>query len=294
MLSGFTREEQIQFYGCIGGTPHYLDQVDPDETFAETIQRLYFDISGYLYNEPMMLLQQELREPAMYNSIVAAIAAGATRLSDIANRTGEESNKVNKYLRTLVDLHIAAKQYPFGEDPASSRKAVYGLADNCYLFWYRFVFPAQPEIESGSGDIIARRILEGDLFPAFFGKPAFEMICLQFLRRMSRAGRLSFMGTSFGNWWGNDPRERRQNDIDVIMADRAAKQILLGECKWRNESPAPAAIEQLLDKDCLMPQYNEYYHCFFSKVPVGSAALQLGKERKVLLFDLEDLFTEGI
>lgn len=294
MLDGFTREEQIQFYSCIGGTPHYLAQVDPDETFTENIQRLYFDISGYLYNEPMMLLQQELREPAMYNSIVTAIAAGATRISDIANRVGEASSKVNKYLRTLMDLHIVAKQYPFGQDPATSRKSIYQLADNCYLFWYRFVFLSKPEIESGSGGIIAPQILTDQQFTTFLGKPAFEDICLQFLRRMNRAGRLPFMGTSFGTWWGNDPKEMRQNDIDVIMADRTTGQILLGECKWKNESPDSASIKRSMEKDHLMPQYRRFFHCFISKVPFQESVRQIQTQGEILLFDLDALFAEGL
>ncbi len=294
MLAGFTREDQLKLYGCIGGTPHYLAQVDPEESFAENMERLYFDIAGYLYNEPMMLFHQELREPAMYNSIVSSIAAGATRISEIANRIGEENSKVSKYLKTLIELHIVQKQYPFGDDPETSRKSIYQLSDNCYLFWYRFIFPARPEIESGNGDVIAQRVLFGEQLSAFLGKPAFETICLQFLRRMNKAGRLPFTGTSFGTWWGNDPRAKRQNDIDVIMADRENRQILLGECKWRNEPPDLAAIQQALEKDHLMPAYRQFYHCFFSKAPFGKNAGRLQEEGNIMLFDLEALFTEGL
>lgn len=294
MLDGFTREEQLKLYGCIGGTPHYLAQVDPSESFEENMERLYFDIAGYLYNEPMMLFHQELREPAMYNSIVSSIAAGATRINEIAGRIGEENSKVSKYLKTLIELHIVQKQYPFGDNPETSRKSLYQLADNCYLFWYHFIFPARPEIESGNGDIIAQRILSGEHLSAFLGKPAFETICLQFLRRMNKAGRLPFTGTSFGTWWGNDSREKRQSDIDVIMADRENKQILLGECKWRNELPDAAVVQQSLDKDYLMPEYREFYHCFFSKVPFAASALRLQEDGKVMLFDIEDLFTDGL
>lgn len=120
MLEGFCDEDKVRLYSCIGGTPHYLAQVNPHESFEENIQRLYFDISGYLYNEPMMLLQQELREPAMYNSIISVIARGASRLNEIATGISEESSKVNKYLQTLINLQIVQKVYPFGEDPAGS------------------------------------------------------------------------------------------------------------------------------------------------------------------------------
>ncbi|GAB1475492.1 ATP-binding protein [Bacillota bacterium] len=294
MLQGFTREEQIQFYGCIGGTPHYLAQVDPGESFIENIKRLYLDISGYLYNEPTMLIQQELREPAMYNSIISAIAAGASRVSDIASRIGEENSKVSKYLKTLIDLHIVAKDYPFEEDPATSRKSVYKLADNCYLFWYRFVFPARPEIESGSGDVIAPHILSKSQLSDFIGKLVFEEICIQFLRRMNKTSQLPFIGTSFGSWWGNDPREKRQNDIDAIMANRASQQILIGECKWKSEALDLTTIKRTMEKSYLMPHYKEFYYCFFSKTPFSAAARQLQEDGAIMLFDLDAIFSKGL
>ena len=290
MLPGFSPIEQLQIYSCVGGTPHYLAQIDNEETFEENMERLFFDISGYLYNEPMMLLQQELREPAMYNSIIRAIASGANRNSEIAARVGETGSTVNKYIRTLMDLHIITKTHPFGEDPETSKKAIYRLADNCYLFWYRFVFPVRQEIESGSGDIVAKRILQGEQMSDFFGKPAFEDISLQFLRRMNRTGKLPFTGTSFGTWWGNDSREKKQADIDVIMADRENRTILLGECKWRNASPELSVLREIAQKDYLMPAYKEFYHCVFSKIPYSVQAKELGKQENILLFDVNSLY----
>ena len=43
-------------------------------------------------------------------------------------------------LSELLYLQIVQKVYPFGEDPAGSRRGIYRLADYCYNFWYRFVF----------------------------------------------------------------------------------------------------------------------------------------------------------
>ncbi|MDO4265836.1 MAG: ATP-binding protein [Eubacteriales bacterium] len=292
MLPGFTNEEKILLYGCIGGTPHYLAQVDNDVTFEENIASLFFDISGYLYREPMMLLQQELREPAMYNSIISAIASGASRISDIANRLGEDNTKIGKYLRTILNLQLAVKKYPFGDNPETSKKAIYALADNCYLFWYRFVFPAIPEIESGSGDIIAKRLANSDLLSQYMGKNVFEDVCLQFLRRKNRQGELPFLGTSFGSWWGNDVRLRRENDIDVIMADRETKQALLGECKWKNSAPDKNDILNGIEKDYLLKDYQTFYHCFFSKTAYEDKIIrELGSsENAPKLYVLDDLF----
>ena len=49
-----------------------------------------FDRSSYLYEEPANLLKQELREPAIYNAIIKAIAEGASRLNDITMKVKSE------------------------------------------------------------------------------------------------------------------------------------------------------------------------------------------------------------
>ncbi|MCL1876326.1 MAG: ATP-binding protein [Synergistaceae bacterium] len=265
MLGGFSNEDKIKFYACVGGTPHYLSQVKANESFEENVKRLFFDISGYLYNEPMMLLQQELREPAMYNSIITAIAGGASRLNEIATKIGEDAPKVNKYLQTLVNLQIILKIYPFGENPQNSRKGIYRILDNCYGFWYSFVFPNKPEIEGGSGDIIADTELLGDKLPTYIGRPTFETVCQQYLQRANRNKELPFTATSFGSWWGTDPKGKTQTDFDVVAANRNMKQIILCECKWKKSVNITAEANKLMNKNHLLSEYKERYYYIFTK-----------------------------
>lgn len=289
MLENFDNEDKLKLYACVGGTPHYLAQIKASETFEGNIKRLFFDISGYLYNEPMMLLQQELREPAMYNSIVAAIAGGASRLNEIATKINEENSKVGKYLQTLVDLQIVRRIYPFGENPHNSRKGIYRIADNCYDFWYSFVFPAKPEIESGNGYIIADNEVFGERLSAYIGKPPFETICLQYLQRKNRDKMLPFVATSFGSWWGTDPKEKMQADFDVVAANRMNKNIILGECKWKNSINDVAEIQKLMSKEHLLSEYKDRYYYFFSKVPFTKEAKKL-ESGKVALVMADMLF----
>ena len=271
MLSNFNARDRVKLYACVGGTPQYLSQIKATESFEENIRRLYFDRSGYLYNEPAMLLQQELREPAMYNSIITAIAGGASRLNEIATKVCEDSPKVSKYLQTLVNLQIVNKVYPFGENPKNSRRGIYRIADNCYSFWYCFVFPYIPEVESGSGDIIAGAVLSGEVLSTFIGSPPFEAICLQYLRRMNAAKMLPITATSFGTWWGVDPVEKKQADFDVIAANRQTRQIVLGECKWRENVDYRAESEKLINKGRLLPDYTERHYYLFVKQQLEEA-----------------------
>lgn len=41
---------------------------------------------SFLSEEPTSLLRQEVREPAIYTAIITAIAAGASRMSEISNK----------------------------------------------------------------------------------------------------------------------------------------------------------------------------------------------------------------
>jgi len=78
MIPSVDHEQALRYYATFGGTPYYLEQIDVNASYEENIANVLFDKVGLLYEEPAMLLRQELREPATYNSILAAIAHGAT------------------------------------------------------------------------------------------------------------------------------------------------------------------------------------------------------------------------
>ena len=290
MLTGVSNEDKVKYYACIGGTPHYLSQINPRLSFEENLIDLYFNPRAYLYGEPAMLLQQELREPAMYNSIISAIANGSSRMNDISTKISEETSKSSKYVKTLLDLRILRKVVPFDENPQSSRKTIYQIADHCFRFWYRYIFLNKDSIETGTGRIIAESIVFPEL-SAFIGKPAFEDICRQYIIRKNKQNALPFLVTGFGTWWGTDNKKKQEDDIDIVAANKPHKKALLCECKWRNESTDTVEIQHLLDKSRLLPGYNEYYYMFFSKAPFTDDGLRLAQENQNLqLVTLDMLF----
>lgn len=124
-------------YGITGGVPHYINKLKIRSTVDEALMEHLFERSSYLFEEPENLLKQELREPAVYNSVIRAIAEGASRLNDIAAKTGVETGPCAKYIKNLIDLGIVKKETPITEKPG--KKTIYMLADNFFRFWYRFV-----------------------------------------------------------------------------------------------------------------------------------------------------------
>ena len=123
MLPWLDAEELVQTYATFGGTPYYLQQIDRSCGYEENVESLMFDPSGILYEEPLMLLRQELREPALYNSIIGAIASGSTKPKAIAERAGIEQTSMGPYLKTLEGLGIIERRVPFGEQPSARARA---------------------------------------------------------------------------------------------------------------------------------------------------------------------------
>ena len=80
-----SRRELIDFYAITGGVPKYIELFSETEDIYSAIQKNVLNRSGYLYDEPHFLLQQEVSEVGSYFSIIRAIAMGNSKLSAIAS-----------------------------------------------------------------------------------------------------------------------------------------------------------------------------------------------------------------
>lgn len=272
MLPAASPEEAFEYYACIGGVPYYLSQVNPALPFRENLERLFFSTSGFLYEEPMMLLRQELREPALYNSVLRAMGSGANKRSEIAARAGMEGSSVSKYLRILEKLDIIERIVPFGENAETSHRGIYRFSDACYDFWYTFVMPVVGDVEEGAGHIVAQGISD-EAFATYFGR-RFEKICQQWMLIQSLKGELPVAASGFGSWWGGNPSTKEQDDIDVVAADRFAKKALLGECKWRESFDETEALGKLRQRAHLIKGYEVAGLYLFSKRSLSRRTLE--------------------
>ena len=270
MLPDVCAHDALLYYACMGGTPYYLSFVDQTASFEQNMRELFFDKTGLLYEEPDLLLRQELREPALYSSILRSVAAGTTKPVQIAEKAGVERASVMKYLRTLLDLHILRKRVPFGENPSTSRKGMYELEDPCFAFWYRMVAAHMADIEADRGGLVAAQALRDERLSTYVGK-RFESVCAQWLSRQALAGALPIDALAVGSWWGTDPQRRCQTDIDVLAADEYTHSALIGECKWREGFDETQAVEGLRDKARLLRGWEVTDVYLFTKNEVSAA-----------------------
>lgn len=286
LLEKFSNEEKLQLYGAFGGTPLYLQQVQPQESFEENIKRAFLKNTSYLYEEPLLLLRQEVQEPGVYSAIIEAVASGYTKANEIATKIGEDAAKCLKYMKTLCELGIIYKETPFGEKE-SSRKTIYGISDFMFRFWYRYVFANRTLIETGAKEAVWRKKIEPD-YNHYMGV-VFEKVCLEYLMVQNAKGNLPFLFTSTGRWWGTDPATRTQVEIDVVAEDGGA--YLIGECKWRNEKVDLAVLQKLKEKaDIFQKQRTDTWYVLFSKAGFAQAVLEEVKMNdRLILVDIQKL-----
>ncbi len=255
-FQNFSNEDKAVAYGIVGGTPQYLLQMNDHLSIEENIKNTYLNPASALYEEPENLLKQEVREPALYNAIIAAIAAGASRMSEIAGKVGENTNICSVYIKNLISLGIIRKETPYGEK--ASRKAIYAIEDNMFRFWYRFVPENNSIIARGAADLAYRRI--EPFLSDYMGK-VFEEICKQYLWKLLLAGKCPVAFFSLGRWWGNDPQEKSQAEID-ILAEQDKDTALFGECKWTNEKVDLGVLETLIKRSRLFSYKKVHFYLF--------------------------------
>ncbi len=251
-------EDKAIIYGVVGGTPQYLLQMSDKISVEENIKNTYLNPMSFLYEEPTNLLKQEVREPAIYNAIITAIATGYSRMSEISSKVSEDTNVCSNYIKNLINLGIVRKEIPYGEK--ASKKSIYSIEDNMFYFWYRFVLDNTSIIARGATDIVYKRI-DAEL-SNYMGK-VFEEICKQYLWKQLILGNAPIEFNSLGRWWGTNPIKRCQEEID-IMGEQDSKSALFAECKWRNEKVDMDVLETLVERSKLF-RYEKVYYYLFSK-----------------------------
>ena len=225
---GKSHRELIEMYAVTGGVPKYIELFSESGDIYSAIRKCVLNRSGYLYDEPHFLLQQEVTEVGSYFSIMRAIAAGNSKLSAISAVLEIKATSLTKYLKTLIDLDILEREVPITEEnPERSKKGLYKIKDNYLRFWFAFVYPNMSFIESGHSEIVMNKIKKSLVrnHIAF----VYEDVCKERMWELNAEDRWPFNFTKLGRYW--DAR----TEIDIAAIDPEGKNLILGECKYWQE-----------------------------------------------------------
>ncbi len=277
-----SRCELIEMYSVTGGVPKYIELFSETDDVYNSIQRSVLNRSGYLYDEPHFLLQQEVTEVGSYFSVIKAIAAGNSKLSAIATTLEVKQTNLTKYLKTLIDLDILEREVPVTEDsPEKSKRGLYKIKDNYIRFWFAFVYPNLSFIESGNTRIVMDKIKKGLI--SSHTSFVYEDVCRERMWELNAEDRWSFNFTKIGRWWDG------KNEIDIAAIDPEGKNLILGECKYWQE-PVGINVLRDLEKKAVEVEWNRdhrnTYYVLFGANGFTDELKELAASRNdVLLFD---------
>ena len=113
-------------------------------------------------------------------------------------------------------------------------------------------------IARGATDLVYKRI--EPYLSDYMGK-VFEEICKQYLWKQLLSGKCPIEFSSLGRWWGTNPKERIQEEID-IMGEQDKNTALFAECKWTNEKVDLGVLETLVKRSNLFKYKNVHYYIF--------------------------------
>lgn len=123
MLEEMERSDLIKTLAFFGTSPYVLSLVDPKRSFEENVEVLEKPTSP-LKLLPGFLINQHLREPKVYNSILYSIAQGADTPTKIGAQVHLAANVVSRYLVTLCEEGFVRRDAYFG----MQRKVRYRIA----------------------------------------------------------------------------------------------------------------------------------------------------------------------
>lgn len=234
--------ESLTRYAIAGGMPRYLGEFGSGDLSKSVISAV-LDRRGGLFNEPVNLLNNEVRTPGTYLSILSTLSGGPRQIGDVAAALSMTSAELTPYLATLESMRLAQRVIPVGAK-AGERRTAWRCNDHFVRFWFRFVRPYQSELEAGA-DPGAYWASEVEPHLARHAAPVFEEVVQSWLRR-EYAGQV----LAVGPWWGNSlnrlrrAKERSTEEIDAVGIRRDSV-VFVAEAKWTNSAMSADVLTDL-------------------------------------------------
>jgi AAA+ ATPase superfamily predicted ATPase len=240
-LPGLGAIDQFERYALAGGMPRYLSTFTGPDMVADIIKERILNPNAALWDEGRAVLEQELREPKIYFTILQELASGDKDSGELTTALRSDAQRTSKYLRVLEDMRLVERRLPMGS-VSGSRAGHWHLRDPFLRFWFRFVFPFQDDLESGlTADALFAAEVEPDLHD-HIGRQ-FEDFCLSWTRANQPV-------TKVGAWWGpslNSLRAkgvRSSEEIDIVGVARN-RITLIGEARWGNSAMSASYLDEI-------------------------------------------------
>lgn len=223
---GFDTKAGIEAYAVLGGFPGLWKHFDDKLSVQENICKNILEPSGYLFGEGQRIVEEELRETGVYNTILASIAAGNHKLNDLYLHTGFSRAKISVYLKNLMELELVEKVFSYDtEGKANAQKGIYRIKNSFVNFYFTFIYPNLSRLRQMAPEAFYDTFI-APYFKSYVSE-YYKNICTQRMKQWNRLGKLPIAVEEFGEWVG------KFGNIDVIAKGENGETII-GLCNYEN------------------------------------------------------------
>jgi uncharacterized protein len=302
---GVEEDRRLAFllYCVVGGTPGYRDLLEIGRPasvadFPAWLARGVLNPSHAMFGETDYLLAEEptLTDRAIYQSALAAIAAGRTTSGAVAGALGRPETSVTHVLDGLERARFIER----ADDVLRSRRPIIRITDAMLRFQHAVIRPDLHRFESRQAvaawpDAAAR-------FESGVVGPAFEGIARAWTSRYASGDTLGGDAARVGSTVVNDSIGRSQFEIDVVAVDARSNDepgsnpvlLLIGEAK---SGPDPRGIAELRRLEMAKELLSGRARTERTRLAIFSAGgfsadlrSEAGRRSDVVLVDLERLY----
>lgn len=275
----YTYEEKAICYGLTGGVAKYIEQFDAEKSLETNIIEQFFEMGGYFTEEQVKtVVTGEKQNPALYNSLLLAVATGHSKNNEIASFV--EMKDITYPLKVLVEAELLEKR--------TSGKPYYVITDNMLRFWFKYVSRATSLINAGRGEQYYLSVVKDNLH-GFMGS-VFEQMAKDYLLSHAGMGKVPLVTdiAQYQNTILDENRKRKQLEIDLVGYKRKDI-VLLGECKFKNEKFGKDELEIFVNKTKYMPANSPALFLFSLS---GFTKYVEGNSQNTVLVDIKDMYAE--
>jgi hypothetical protein len=223
------RYQLLQCYMIFGGVPFYLSLLNPADSLAQNVDRLFFSPGGLLRSEFDELYNALFARADAYIEVAQLLSEksqGLTR-EEILAHTGIEGAFLSKILRNLERCDFVTRLSQYGN---KSRESLYRLTDFFTLFYYRFI-----EHNNAKDDAWWTHNLNSRSVATWMGL-SFELLCLTHHRQIKAALGIAGVSTTVSTWRSRPDAERSMPGFQIdLIIERADRIVHLCEMKFSTD-----------------------------------------------------------
>jgi hypothetical protein len=230
----------VLVHSVVGGTPAYRTFVQgqvPEAVgeFEDWLERVLLNPNSPLFREARYLIAEEpeMRDRALYTSVLTAIASGHHTRSRITGFVGRPATDLSHVFRVLEDCGLLRVE----TDALRRNRNTYRIAEPLLAFHHAVLLPSLTHIERNRPQVAWQRSREQ--YRCSVLGPHFEALCREWVAAFADPATFGGLPSEVRAGVVSDPGQRTSHEVDVVVHGIVGQDtgILLsvGEAKWHRE-----------------------------------------------------------